>query len=320
MIKLGTKKGAIMNKNIEIEENLQKLENLEYSQSNENAHSKVLAYFLRNNLDFLKVILEKAGINDYANINIENLEINPEIDGRKDVEIKSNDFILIIENKYKNREQVYKNEVQKQLEKYENDIKRKYPLLKKGFIYLRPFQYKLDENRKNWKSLTYKDILNILNSLKTSNEHIDRYKKIIERIYKPQEICKTILKEVLNLDNSNSVEIDDERGDINGYAIRIPLSGDYNSFLELEHPYPFCDYRDKVTINLTVKKLDITECEDKLLKNVRDEQGRKRLNGDKNYTWCSEEICKNKDFSEEIVREKLQNSKIIETLKKNHIF
>ena len=314
MIKLGAKKGAIMNKNIEIEENLQKLENLEYSQSNENAHSKVLAYFLRNNSDFLKDILEKAGINDCENVNIDNLEINPEIDGRKDVEIKSNDFILIIENKYKDREQEYKNEVQKQLEKYENDINRKYPLLKKGFIYLRPFQYKLDENRKNWKSLTYKDILNILNSLKTSNEHIDRYKKIIERIYEPQEVCKNVLKDILNINNTNSIEIDNERDDINGYAIRIPLSGEYRSFLEIEHPSPFSKSQ-YVTMNLTVKKADMTKNDNELLINLGEE-----TLPDNDYVWYSEKICKNKDFSEGAVRKKLQNSKIIEALKKNNIF
>lgn len=317
MIKLGAKKGAIMNKNIEIEENLQKLENLEYFQSNENAHSKVLAYFLRNNSDFLKAILEKAGINDCENVNIDNLEINPEIDGRKDVEIKSNDFILIIENKYKDREQEYKNEVQKQLEKYENDIKRKYPLLKKGFIYLRPFQYTLDENRKNWKSLTYKDILNILNSLKTSNEHIDRYKKIIERIYEPQEVCKNVLKDILNINNTNSIEIDNERGDINGYSIRIPLGGDYKSFLEIEHPSPF-DKFQYVTINLTVKKSEKTFKDIELLECLK--KLKCEFMCDDGYKWAKETICHNTDFSKQIIKEKLQRTKIIDELKKKHIF
>lgn len=304
----------------DINEELQELENAEIFKSKETAHSMAIAYLLLKEPEFLEKFFDKIGL---SILNIEkNLIIQTEAN-HIDILIKNEKSVVAIENKYKDRCRKNDNETDSesdQLKRYEEYIKDKYQNIEKGFIYLRPFQHKLDEDYKNWKSLTYKNILNILNNLKTSSEEIDRYKKIIERIYELQEICKNILKEVLNLDNSNSVEIDDERGDINGYAIRIPLRGDYTSFLELEHPYPFCDYRDKVTINLTVKKSDITKCDDNLLKNVRDEQGRKRLNGDKNYTWCSEEICKNNDFSEEIVREKLQNSKIIETLKKNHIF
>lgn len=304
----------------DINKELQELENAEIFKSNETTHSMVIAYLLCNELEFLEKLFDKIGL---SILNLEKKLIIQTETNHIDILIKNEKSIVAIENKYKDRCRKNYNKTDSepdQLKRYEEYIKDKYQNIEKGFIYLRPFQHKLDEDYKNWKSLTYKNILNILNSLKTSSEEIDRYKKIIERIYKPQEICKTILKEVLNLDNSNSIEIDDERGDINGYAIRIPLSGNYNSFLELEHPYPFCDYRDKVTINLTVKKSDITECDYILLKNVRDELGRKRLNGDKNYTWCSEEICKNKEFSEDIVRKKMRSSKIIETLKKNHLF
>ena len=304
----------------DINKELQELENAEIFKSKETTHSMVIAYLLLKEPEFLEKFFDKIGL---SILNLEkNLIIQTEAN-HIDILIKNENSIVAIENKYKDRCRKNDNETTlepDQLKRYENYINEKAIHLEKSFIYLRPFQHKLDENYKNWKSLTYKNILDILNSLKTNSEQIDRYKKIIEKIYEPQEICKNVLNEVLNLNNTDSIEIDDERGDINGYAIRIPLSGNYNSFLELEHPYPFCDYRDKVTINLTVKKSDITECDYILLKNVRDEQGRKRFNGDKNYTWCSEEICKNKDFSEEVVREKLQNSKIIEALKKNHIF
>lgn len=298
----------------DINKELQELENAEIFNSNETTHSKVIAYLLLNYSEFLEKLFDKIGLNI---LNLEKKLIIQTEANHIDILIENENSVVAVENKFKdrNREKGNKtNSEPKQLKRYEEYIEDKYQNIEKRFIYLRPFQHELEEYCKNWQPLTYKNILDILNSLKTSSEEIDRYKKIIERIYKPQEICKTILKEVLNLDNSDSIEIDDERGDINGYAIRVPLGGDYKSFLELEHNGPF--YKDKnATINLTVKKVDKTKNDTELLMNFKEESL-----PDNDYIWCCEEICKNKDFSEEIIKEKLQNSKIIDVLKKNHIF
>lgn len=293
---------------------LEDLENTEIFNSKETVHSKITAYLLLKEPEFLEKFFNKIGLNTL------NTEKNPIIKtevNHIDILIKSENSIVVIENKFKDRNRKKQNKTNSepnQLIRYMKYIEEKYKNFEKRFIYLRPFQHKLDENCKNWKCLTYKDILNILNSLKTDNEQINRYKKIIEKIYEPQEVCKNVLKDILNINNSNSIEIDNERDDINGYAIRISLSGEYRSFLEIEHPSPFSKSQC-VTMNLTVKKADMTKNDNELLINLGEE-----TLPDNDYVWCSEKICKNKDFSEGAVRKKLQNSKIIEALKKNRIF
>lgn len=298
----------------DINRELEDLENTEIFNSKETVHSKITAYLLLKEPEFLEKFFNKIGLNTL------NTEKNPIIKtevNHIDILIKSENSIVVIENKFKDRNRKKQNKTNSepnQLIRYRKYIEEKYKNFEKRFIYLRPFQHKLDENCKNWKCLTYKDILNILNSLKTDNEQINRYKKIIEKIYEPQEVCKNVLKDILNINNSNSIEIDNERDDINGYAIRIPLSGEYRSFLEIEHPSPFSKSQ-YVTMNLTVKKADMTKNDNELLINLGEE-----TLPDNDYVWYSEKICKNKDFSEGAVRKKLQNSKIIEALKKNHIF
>lgn len=241
----------------DIKDELEKLENAEIFNSNETTHSMVIAYLLLNEPEFLEKFFNEIGLDtlNFVKKPIIQTEAN-----HIDILIRNENSIVVIENKYKDRGREDKGNTGlycKQLKKYENYIEKKYPQkdypdLEKRFIYLRPFQHKLDEDCKNWCPFTYKTILKILNTLNISSEPIDRYKKIIKKIYEPQEICKTILKEILNLNDTNSIKIDDERGDINGYAIRISLDWKYKSFIEIEHHWPF-DKNKVMTINLTVK-------------------------------------------------------------------
>lgn len=306
-----------MTKNIDIDNDLQTLENLGQLESREPVHSRVLAYFLRNNFDFLKKILNDVGINNYENINIDIPNINHEIDGRKDIEIKNDKFVLVIENKYKDRNR------SEQLENYEKDINNKYPDLEKKFIYLRPFMHKLDDSCKNWTQYTYKKIKNFLQETISEEEpqkaYTHRYINIIEnQIYGMQKYCIECLADILEYKNKiNSPE--DNREDIDGWSVSIPvnelLNGEYSSFLEIEHSSPFEKSKGELKINLTMEKSNKTENDDILLKKIQFAHGYKILSDDKNYIWCSEEICKNKDFSKEIAGEKLKNSKIIGVLK-----
>ena len=311
-----------MNKNIDIEATLDNLEKSGLFDSRETIHSKALAYFLRKNPDFLKRILNNADIYNYEKADMP--VVNHEVDGRKDIEIKNNKFVLVIENKYKDRN---RNE---QLEKYENDIEEKYPKLERKFIYLRPFMHKLSDNCRNWKQYTYKEIKNFLQETLPINgpekSYAQRYIKIIEnQVYGMQKFCMDCLTKILKYENKTNFA-EDDRDDIDGWSIQVPvkelLDEKYNSFLQIEYFSPFEKFKGKLKINLAVEKIKKTKYDDILLKKVRDALGYKRLQGDKTYTWCCEGICQNKDdnFSEEVIREKLKNSRIISILKQENIF
>ena len=292
-----------------IENELSELEGLKLYESRENTHSKVIAYILKNNCEFLNKILEIAGIK-IKDINSDNVFIAAETDNRKDIEIKGDNFVVVIENKYKDRNR------RGQLEKYEKYICEQYDNFEKGFIYLRPFQHELSAKLKNWKSITYKDILDILYTLKADDEYLRRYKKIIEKIYETQTICILALKEILGF-SDNAIIVDNVRGDINGYAVEIHLGGKYGSFLEVAHENPI-NKNEKIEICLTVKKENKTQSDNELFEILNNNQNKKENN--ENYEYITEKICSIKDYSPELIKEKFENSKIVKLLKQKNVF
>lgn len=293
-----------------IENELSELEGLKLYESRENTHSKVIAYILKNNYEFLNKILEIAGIKNIKDINLDNVFIAAETDNRKDIEIKSDNFVVVIENKYKDRNR------RGQLEKYEKYICEQYDNFEKGFIYLRPFQHELSAKLKNWKSITYKDILDILYTLKADDEYLRRYKKIIEKIYETQTICILALKEILGF-SDNAIIVDNVRGDINGYAVEIHLGGKYGSFLEVAHENPI-NKNEKIEICLTVKNENKTQSDNELFEILNNNQNKKENN--ENYEYITEKICSIKDYSPELIKEKFENSKIVKLLKQKNVF
>lgn len=294
-----------------IENELSELESIERYKSRENIHSKVIAYILKNNRKFLNKILEIAGIK-IKDIKLDNVFIAAETDNRKDIEIKGDNFIVVIENKYKDRNR------KGQLEKYEEYINTHYQTFEKGFIYLRPFQHELSTKLKNWKSITYKDILDILYTIKTDDEYLKRYKKIIEKIYEPQTICILALKEILDL-SDNAIIVDNVRGDINGYAVEIHLGGKYGSFLEVAHENPI-HKNEKIEICLTVKKENKTQSDDELFEILLKENLDNDKDENEDYKYVTENICPMKDYSPELIKEKFENSKIVKLLKQKNVF
>lgn len=294
-----------------IENELSELESIERYKSRENIHSKVIAYILKNNRKFLNKILEIAGIK-IKDIKLDNVFIAAETDNRKDIEIKGDNFIVVIENKYKDRNR------KGQLEKYEEYINTHYQTFEKGFIYLRPFQHELSTKLKNWKSITYKDILDILYTIKADDEYLKRYKKIIEKIYEPQTICILALKEILDL-SDNAIIIDNVRGDINGYAVEIHLGGKYGSFLEVAHENPIYK-NEKIEICLTVKKENKTQSDDELFEILLKENLDNDKDENEDYKYVTENICHIKDYSPELIKEKFENSKIVKLLKQKNVF
>lgn len=293
-----------------IENELSELEGLKLYESRENTHSKVIAYILKNNREFLNKILEIAGIKNIKDINLDNVFIAAETDNRKDIEIKSDNFIVVIENKYKDRNR------RGQLEKYEKYICEQYDNFEKGFIYLRPFQHELSAKLKNWKSITYKDILDILYTLEADDEYLKRYKKIIEKIYETQTICILALKEILGF-SDNAIIVDNVRGDINGYAVEIHLGGKYGSFLEVAHSNTV-EKKGEIEIYLTVKKENKTQSDNELFEILNNNQNKKENN--ENYEYITEKICSIKDYSPELIKEKFENSKIVKLLKQKNVF
>lgn len=301
---------------ININSELENLENAGLFSSNETTHSRVLAYFLQNNTDFLKKILEDEKIKIKVN-NYDTIDVEPETAGRKDIVIKNDDFILVIENKYKDRNR------ENQLQKYETDIKAKYPNRTCKFIYLRPFMHELEKDCTSWHLFTYREISKMLKEIKNYNEaeknFIERYIKIIdEKVYGIQAFCISCLKEALEC-NDIIFNTDNSREDIDGYSLDILLKEGYKSFLQFESQSPFEAAKGKLTISLTVKKEDKTAIDYRLLKEVRDKLGYKKIRGDKNYAWISEQICSNKNFSKDEIKEKIKNSKIVECLKNKNI-
>lgn len=294
-----------------IENELSELESIERYKSRENIHSKVIAYILKNNRKFLNKILEIAGIK-IKDIKLDNVFIAAETDNRKDIEIKGDNFIVVIENKYKDRNR------KGQLEKYEEYINTHYQTFEKGFIYLRPFQHELSTKLKNWKSITYKDILDILYTIKADDEYLKRYKKIIEKIYEPQTICILALKEILDL-SDNAIIIDNVRGDINGYAVEIHLGGKYGSFLEVAHENPIYK-NEKIEICLTVKKENKTQSDDELFEILLKENLDNDKDENEDYKYITEKICSIKDYSPELIKKKFENSKIVKLLKQKNVF
>lgn len=280
-----------------IENELSELESIERYKSRENIHSKVIAYILKNNRKFLNKILEIAGIK-IKDIKLDNVFIAAETDNRKDIEIKGDNFIVVIENKYKDRNR------KGQLEKYEEYINTHYQTFEKGFIYLRPFQHELSTKLKNWKSITYKDILDILYTIKADDEYLKRYKKIIEKIYEPQTICILALKEILDL-SDNAIIIDNVRGDINGYAVEIHLGGKYGSFLEVAHENPIYK-NEKIEICLTVKKENKTQSDDELFEILLKENLDNDKDENEDYKYITEKICSIKDYSPELIKKSLK--------------
>lgn len=293
-----------------IENELSELEGLKLYESRENTHSKVIAYILKNNCEFLNKILEIVGIKNIKDINLDNVFIAAETDNRKDIEIKSDNFVVVIENKYKDRNR------RGQLEKYEKYICEQYDNFEKGFIYLRPFQHELSAKLKNWKSITYKDILDILYTLEADDEYLKRYKKIIEKIYETQTICILALKEILGF-SDNAIIVDNVRGDINGYAVEIHLGGKYGSFLEVAHENPI-NKNEKIEICLTVKNENKTQSDNELFEILNNNQNKKENN--ENYEYITEKICSIKDYSPELIKEKFENSKIVKLLKQKNVF
>ena len=294
-----------------IENELSELESIERYKSRENIHSKVIAYILKNNRKFLNKILEIAGIK-IKDIKLDNVFIAAETDNRKDIEIKGDNFVVVIENKYKDRNR------KGQLEKYEEYINTHYQTFEKGFIYLRPFQHELSTKLKNWKSITYKDILDILYTIKADDEYLKRYKKIIEKIYEPQTICILALKEILDL-SDNAIIIDNVRGDINGYAVEIHLGGKYGSFLEVAHENPIYK-NEKIEICLTVKKENKTQSDDELFEILLKENLDNDKDENEDYKYITEKICSIKDYSPELIKKKFENSKIVKLLKQKNVF
>ncbi len=295
-----------------IENELSELEGLKLYESRENTHSKVIAYILKNNREFLNKILEIAGIKNIKDINLDNVFIAAETDNRKDIEIKSDNFVVVIENKYKDRNR------RGQLEKYEKYICEQYDNLEKGFIYLRPFQHELSAKLKNWKSITYKDILDILYTLKADDEYLKRYKKIIEKIYETQTICILALKEILGF-SDNAIIVDNVRGDINGYAVEIHLGGKYGSFLEVAHSNTV-EKKGEIEICLTVKKENKTQSDDELFEILLKENLDNDKDENEDYKYITEKICSIKDYSPELIKEKFENSKIVKLLKQKNVF
>lgn len=294
-----------------IENELSELEGLKLYESRENTHSKVIAYILKNNCEFLNKILEIAGIK-IKDINLDNVFIAAETDNRKDIEIKSDNFIVVIENKYKDRNR------RGQLEKYEKYICEQYDNFEKGFIYLRPFQHELSAKLKNWKSITYKDILDILYTLEADDEYLKRYKKIIEKIYETQTICILALKEILGF-SDNAIIVDNVRGDINGYAVEIHLGGKYGSFLEVAHSNTV-EKKGEIEIYLTVKKENKTQSDNELFEILLKENLDNDKDENEDYKYITEKICSIKDYSPELIKEKFENSKIVKLLKQKNVF
>lgn len=294
-----------------IENELSELESIERYKSRENIHSKVIAYILKNNRKFLNKILEIAGIK-IKDIKLDNVFIAAETDNRKDIEIKGDNFIVVIENKYKDRNR------KGQLEKYEKYICEQYDNFEKGFIYLRPFQHELSAKLKNWKSITYKDILDILYTLEADDEYLKRYKKIIEKIYETQTICILALKEILGF-GDNAIIVDNVRGDINGYAVEIHLGGKYGSFLEVAHSNTV-EKKGEIEIYLTVKKENKTQSDNELFEILLKENLDNDNDKNKYYKYITEKICSIKDYSPELIKEKFENSKIVKLLKQKNVF
>ena len=295
-----------------IENELSELEGLKLYESRENTHSKVIAYILKNNLEFLNKILEIAGIKNIKDMNLDNVFIAAETDNRKDIEIKGDNFVVVIENKYKDRNR------RGQLEKYEKYICEQYDNFEKGFIYLRPFQHELSAKLKNWKSITYKDILDILYTLETDDEYLKRYKKIIEKIYEPQTICILALKEILGF-SDNAIIVDNVRGDINGYAVEIHLGGKYGSFLEVAHSNTV-EKKGEIEIYLTVKKENKTQSDNEFFEILLKENLDNDKDKNKYYKYIKENICSMKDYSPELIKKKFENSKIVKLLKQKNVF
>lgn len=294
-----------------IENELSELEGLKLYESRENTHSKVIAYILKNNCEFLNKILEIAGIK-IKDINLDNVFIAAETDNRKDIEIKGDNFVVVIENKYKDRNR------RGQLEKYEKYICEQYDNFEKGFIYLRPFQHELSAKLKNWKSITYKDILDILYTIKADDEYLKRYKKIIEKIYETQTICILALKEILGF-SDNAIIVDNVRGDINGYAVEIHLGGKYGGFLEVAHSNTV-EKKGEIEICLTVKKENKTQSDNELFEILLKENLDNDNDKNKYYKYITEKICSIKDYSPELIKEKFENSKIVKLLKQKNVF
>lgn len=186
--------------------------------------------------------------------------------------------------------------------------------MEKGYIYLRPFQHELEEGLEKWKTMTYQDLLNILNTIIEKDEYLERYKKIIEKIYEPQTICILALKEVFNI-NDEAINIDNVRGDINGYSVQISLSSEYGSFLEVEHN-DSVEKKGKITICLTVKKEDKTGKDNELFEILKNCKNLIYSNKD-NYEYVSEEIGNINKYSSEYIKEKIENSKIVSLLNQN---
>lgn len=307
----------------EINTILQKIKNATPFESKETIHSRIIAYFLLNQPEFLKQILGKLG---YKAKNLQQISVKTE-ENHIDIMVENKDFVLVIENKYKdrNRENQNTNTTKKeddrklgeQLERYENLIMKKEFNTGKQclFVYLRPFLHRL--KNKNWKAFTYKDFLEILKTLNPDGL-VNEYKDILEEIYKPQKICITALKEVLNFKEEN-ICVDDQREDINGYSIEIPLNNfnnKYNSFIQFEHFEPV-EKRGKVTINLVVNEEYKTVDDKNLLETVSNKLKRKIKSSKQNeYKWVRESVCKNCDFSEEFVRKQIKNSRMIDIIKK----
>lgn len=162
------------------------------------------------------------------------------------------------------------------------------------------------------------NILDILYTLKTDDEYLKRYKKIIEKIYEPQTICILALKEILGF-SDNAIIVDNVRGDINGYAVEIHLGGKYGSFLEVAHENPI-HKNEKIAIYLTVKKENKTQSDDELFEILLKENLDNDKDENKYYKYVTENICHIKDYSPELIKEKFENSKIVKLLKQKNVF
>jgi hypothetical protein len=188
----------------------------------EEAHSNVIAYLLeqKGGRELLKAILNK--IEDEVSHSIISLidknrgyEVrreHPINSGIIDIFIKSEDFVIVIENKFMARISRGGEKWEKQTDRYKKEIDKKYKNLNKIYIIL---DYKGEEESKGWFTIDYNDILDSLERVnyKFNNDNIFiEYKYLLKRIINSiDEIDIDNLEEVESLSLLNNIKMEVER-------------------------------------------------------------------------------------------------------------
>ena len=157
----------------------------------ERIHSQIISWIFSNNFKGIKESEKIKLLNSIFKLNIEQVEFAITEYKNIDILVKTNDSILVIENKLKSSQH------SNQLDKYLKICKEDFPHLNQKFYFLTLIGEK--SNDKNWENISYENLYENLKTLKLiDNNHSTIFKEYLTFLTKLVSIFKDFSENYFN--------------------------------------------------------------------------------------------------------------------------